>query len=448
MKHDAVIRSSLDHFFQITRRHSTIPREISAGLTIFGSMAYIMAVNPAVLAGAGLARHDMIMTTIAGAVAGTLLMALWARLPIALAPAMSSNVLFAQVVVQQAHVSPSTAFTVVLFSGTCFTLLSLTRLRLKIIQSFPPCIILGIQTAIGAFIARIGLISAGIAVPSAGGLGFASLSHPAVILALAGVMFCLLLQLLRIPAGLLVTIMVLTLAGLVVPGPDGQALTQLPGHLIDWPHYPVNMLAPFDFHEFFQHLGLLLPITLYILLSDFFDATGTMLTVTRQAGLCGTREQPDLPPRAFAADGAASIIGALLGTCTVSAYLESLTGAEAGGRTGLSALVVALLFALSCFFWPLITAIPALATAPVLVFVGIIMLSNLTELPDNLEESFPPLCMVLLTVVTGSFMLALACGMLLYTAMLLIRRAFHKVTPVIICLDIIFLCYMILQGRF
>ncbi|WP_182082429.1 NCS2 family permease [Bombella favorum] len=447
MRHDAVIRSRLDRFFQITQRHSTIPREVSAGLTIFGSMAYIMAVNPAVLAGAGLIRHDMVITTIAGAIAGTLLMALWVRLPIALAPAMSSNVLFAQVIVQQAHVSPATAFTVVLFSGLCFTLLPLTRLRLKIIQSFPPCIILGIQVAIGAFIARIGLISAGIAVPSTNGLGFASLSQPSVILALAGVMLCLLLQLLRIPAGLLITIMLLTVAGLFIPGSDGQPLTQLPAHLMDWPHYPIHMLAPFNFKEFFHHLGLLLPITLYILLSDFFDATGTMLTVTRQAGLCGTKERPDLDPRAFTADGVASVLGALLGTCTVSAYLESLTGAEAGGRTGLSALVVALLFAISCIFWPLITAIPALATAPVLIFVGIIMLSNLTELSNTLEDAFPPLCMLLLTVVTGNFMLALACSMLLYTAILLVRRAFCKVTPIIIGLDITFLCYMILQGQ-
>ncbi|MCX5618772.1 NCS2 family permease [Bombella sp. TMW 2.2543] len=442
-----MFRSHLDQFFQISQRHSTIPREIIAGLTIFGSMAYIMAVNPAILAGAGLARHDMVMTTIAGAVAGTLLMALWARLPLALAPAMSSNVLFTQVIVQQAHVSPPTAFTVVLFSGLCFTLLSLTRLRLKIIQSFPPSIVLGIQVAIGAFIARIGLVTAGIAVPSSNGLSFAPLSHPSVILALAGILLCLLLQLLRVPAGLLITIIILTLLGLVVPGTDGHPLTQLPARLIDWPHYPVHMLAPFSFGDFFHHIGLLLPITLYMLLSDFFDATATMLTVTRRAGLHGTKEHPELDPRAFTADGAASILGALLGTCTVSAYLESLTGAETGGRTGLSALTVALLFAVSCCLWPLITAIPALATAPILVFVGIIMLGSLTDLPRTMDDAFPPLCMLLLTVVTGNFMLALACGMLLYTTILIVRRAFHKITPIIIGLDITFLCYMILQGQ-
>ncbi len=443
-----MLRSSLDRFFHISQRHSTIPREIVAGLTIFGSMAYIMAVNPAVLAAAGLARHDMVMTTITGTVAGTLIMALWARLPLALAPAMSSNVLFAQVIVQQAHVSPATAFTVVLFSGLCFTLLSFTRLRLAIIRSFPASIMLGIQVSIGAFIARIGLIAAGVAVPSSNGLSFASLAHPSVILALLGILLCLLLQLLRIPAGLLITIVTLTLIGIITPNGAGQTITQLPTHMLDWPHYPRHLLLPFDFKEFFHHLGLLLPITLYVLLSDFFDATGTMLTVTHRAGLCGTKDHPDLNPRAFSADGAASVIGALLGTCTVSAYLESLTGVEAGGRTGLSALVVAVLFAASCVFWPLLTAIPALATAPVLIFVGITMLGHLRELPSHMEEAFPPLCMLLITVVTGNFMLSLACGMFLYTAIALVKKQRQRLTPIVLGLDAAFLCYMVLQSRF
>lgn len=411
-------------------------------------MAYIVAVNPAILAVTGLARHDMVMTTIAGAVAGTLIMALWARLPIALAPAMSSNVLFAQVIVQQAHVSPRTAFTVVFFSGACFTILSLTRIRQKIIKGFPPAIILGIQIAIGAFIARIGLISAGIAVPSPTGLGFASLSQPSVVLALCGILLCALLSVLRVPAGLLLTIIAISLIGAFVPDQAHHPITALPSHLIDWPHYPTHLFLPFDFHDFFQHIGLLLPITLYVLLSDFFDATGTMMSVTHRAGLTGTPEKPELDYRAFASDGAASIIGAILGTCTVSAYLESLAGAEAGGRTGLSALVVALLFAVSCIFWPLITCIPALATAPVLVLVGLGMLGSLTRLPASLEESITPLFMLLIAVITGNFMLSLACGMLLYTGVSLVLRDFKKITPIIVGLDIAFICYMILQSRF
>lgn len=442
-----MLAAFLDRYFHISKRGSTIPREAIAGLTIFGAMAYIVAVNPAILAATGLDRHDMVITTIAGAVAGTLIMALWARLPIALAPAMSSNVLFAQVIVQQAHVGPRTAFTVVLFSGLCFTFLSLTRLRQKISQGFPPTIILGIQVAIGVFIARVGLVSAGIAVPSPTGLSFGSLTDPPVLLGLGGILVCAVLSVIRLPAGLLMTVLGLTAAGAIVSH-DGQAITRLPNHLVDWPHYPFHLLMPFDFGDFFAHIGLLFPITIYVLLSDFFDATGTLLSVAHRAGLCGTKEHPDLDPRAYASDGAASVVGAMLGTCTVSAYVENLAGAEAGGRTGLSALVVALLFALSSVFWPLITAIPAVATAPVLVLVGLSMMGGLSHLPALQEDALTPLCMLLIAGVTGNFMLSLACGMLLYTALAVALRRFDRLTPTVLGLDVAFICYMILQSRF
>lgn len=438
----------LDRFFYISQRGSSFGREVVAGLTIFGSMAYIVAVNPAILASTGLLRHDMVMTTIAGAVAGTLIMALWARLPIALAPAMSSNVLFAQVIVQQAHVGPRTAFTVVLFSGLCFTALSMTKLRQKISQGFPPIIILGVQLAIGAFIARIGLISAGIAVATPTGLAFGSLAQPGVILALFGVLGCILLTVLRLPAALLLTVIVITMIGLFLPDLHGQPITHLPASFIDWPHYPTSLLLPFDFGDFFKHIGILLPITLYVLLSDFFDATGTLISVAHRAGLCGTEEHPELDPRAFASDGAASIVGAMLGTCTVSAYVESLAGAESGGRTGLSALVVAFLFAVSCIFWPLITIIPTLATAPVLVVVGLNMMHGFSRLSVEFKEAVTPLVMGLIAAVTGNFMLSLACGMLLYTGLAVTMRQFQRLTPIVLGLDIAFICYMILQSRF
>nr|WP_237442353.1 NCS2 family permease [Saccharibacter sp. 17.LH.SD] len=438
----------LDRYFRISQRGSTIPREIIAGLTIFGAMAYIIAINPAILASIGLDRHDMVMTTIAGAAAGTLIMALWARLPIALAPAMSSNVLFAQVIVQQAHIKVATAFTVVFLSGIFFTLLSLTRIRLKIVRGFPPAIILGIQVAIGIFIARIGLIESGIAISSPHGLTFAPLSDPLVIFSLCGLLLCALLNILKVPAGLLLTIIIMTIIGLFISDQHGHSVTALPSQLIDWPHYPTQFLFPFDFHDFFSHIGLLLPITLYVLLSDFFDATATMLSVTHRAGLSGTPEHPELDHRAFTADGAASVVGATLGTCTVSAYLESLAGAEAGGRTGLSAFIVALLFVLSCVFWPLIICIPSLATAPVLVMVGLSMLSSLSRLPNRIEDAITPLTMLLISAVTGNFMLSLACGMLLYTGIIIALRQFKRLTPIVIGLDITFFCYMILQSHF
>ncbi|GBQ69381.1 xanthine/uracil/vitamin C transporter [Ameyamaea chiangmaiensis NBRC 103196] len=423
-------------------------RELVAGLTTFGAMAYIMAVNPAILAMAGLDRHDMIMTTIAAAVIGTLLMALWANLPIALAPAMSSNIVFAQIVVVHMGVPPRVAFTIVLLSGLAFTLLSLTNSRGRIIQGFPEPIIDGIRFAIGAFIARIGMTTGGLAIPSHEGLAFGSMANPTVLLCLGGLVMALVLTRARVPAAMLLTIVTVTVLGAFIPGPDGHTITHIPARAAEWPRYPTHMLFPFDFHGFADHLLVLVPVTLYFFLSDFFDATGTMLAVTRRAGLEREDGQPVLGRAAFTSDGAASVIGSSLGTCTVSAYLESLVGVEAGGRTGLVGVVVAVLFALSSFFWPLITAIPAVATAPVLIVVGLDMLSGLPLVSrSTLTEMMAPLLMVVITLLTGNFMISLACGLLLHTALMVAGRQWRGLTPMLLGLDAVFLMFLVLETR-
>ncbi|MCQ9156436.1 NCS2 family permease, partial [Acidomonas methanolica] len=410
-------------------------------------MAYIMAVNPAIMSLAGLDRHDMIMTTIAAAFCGTMLMALLANMPIALAPAMSSNAIFAQIVVTQMHVKPATAFTIILISGLAFTLLSVTSLRQKMVRSFPEPVVMGIQVSIGIFITRIGMVTGGLAVPGAGGFHFGDLADPAVLLCLGGVLMAAVVTVLRLPGGLLLTIAAVTLTGLFVPD-RGHPVTPWPSRLADWPHYPTHLLLPFDFGDFLSHLGLLLPITLYFFLSDFFDATGTMFSVANRAGLRRPNGETLLGRRAFAADGAASVIGSALGTCTVSAYVESLVGAEAGGKTGLTAVTVALLFLASSVFWPVITIIPAVATAPILILVGLGMLSHLSHVTDRSTEAIlTPLAMLLTTVLTGNFMYALCFGVLFYSVLLAATRQFARLTPMLLGLDAVFLFYLILVTK-
>nr|WP_239019285.1 NCS2 family permease [Novacetimonas pomaceti] len=438
----------LDRYFDITRRGSTLLREIVAGITTFGAVAYIMAVNPAILSMAGLDHHDMIMTTIAASVCGTLLMALMANLPIALAPAMSSNIIFAQVVVMHMGISPAVAFAMVFLGGAVFVLLALTSWRQKIVSGFPDPVICGIRCAIGAFIVRIGLTTGGLVVPSHDGFAFGLLAQPAVELALGGLALAMVLSYVRVPAAMLLSIVAITIAGLFVHGADGRLLTRLPAHVSDWPHYPYHMLFTFDFHGFAANILVLFPVALYFFLSDFFDATGTMMAVTQRATQGRDGTPLPLGRAAFCADGAASVIGATLGTSTVSAYLESLVGVEAGGRTGLCAVVVAALFAVSSFFWPLITAIPAVATAPVLIVVGLGMLSTLAS-PQTLalEELMSPLLMVVITLMTGNFMLALACGLLLHTMLVIGRRRWRQLTPMLVGLDIVFVVFLLLESR-
>jgi len=437
----------LDRRFRIAQRGSTIQREILAGLTTFGAMAYIMAVNPAIMAKAGLLPHDMIMTTIAAAICGTLLMALFANMPIALAPAMSSNAIFAQIVVHQMHVDVRTAFTIVLFGGIAFTALSVTRLRHRIIQAFPEPIVLGIQVAIGIFIARLGMVTGGLAIGAPDGFHFGALTDPSVLLTLFGLFLASVLLVLRVPAGMLIAILAVTLASLFVHK-NGHTVASLPEHFMDWPHYPTHLLFPFNFGDFFSHLDLLLPITLYFLISDFFDATGTMYSVANRARLTKPDGTTLLGRAAFAADGSASIIGSALGTSTVSAYVESLVGVEAGGRTGLTALTVALLFAASSVLWPLIVMIPAEATAPVLILVGLSMLSALGQAANSSQEALlTPAFMLLIAVLTGNFMISLALGLLFYSLLLLVTRQFVRLTPMVLGLDAVFIFYLVLTSH-
>ncbi|QCE34209.1 NCS2 family permease [Acetobacteraceae bacterium] len=440
------LTQTLDHYFEINERGSTISREIMAGIMIFSAMAYIMAVNPTLMASTGLPKDAMIITTIAGTVVGTLLMALWARLPIVLAPAMSSNVVFANVIVQGSHVSPFVAFTVVLVSGLIFTFASLTSLRRKIVENFPAPIILGIQLAIGAFIARLGLIIAGIVTTTDHGMSFGKLSQPTVILELFAMGIAILCLLKKRASGLLILIAAITVAGLFIPGTDGKPFTHFSGKIWAIPHYPTEFIAPFDFKGYFDAIGLMIPVTLYLLLNDFFDASGTLISIATRAGLCGTEKYPTLDSKAYICDGAASVTGVLLGTCTVSAYVESATGVEAGGRTGLTAATTAFLFLISALFWPLLTAIPSLATAPLLVMVGIAMMSSAQNLPKDSADASVPLLMILLAAVTGDFMMTLTCGMILYTAIQLTFRRFHQVTATLIGLDITFIIYLVLHN--
>lgn len=442
------ISQAIDRYFQVSARGSSFSREIVAGLTTFGAMAYIMAVNPDILSAAGLDKNAMVMTTIAAAVCGSLLMALWANLPIALAPAMSSNVIFAQVVVVRMGVPPGVAFTMVLFGGAAFLLLSLTQWRQKIIAAFPVPVRLGIHFAIGAFIAHVGMITGGLAVKSKGGLAFGTLTDPAVILTVAGLFLAIVLRWSRVPAAMLIAIAVITVAGCFVPHASGQFVTTLPTHWAEVPHYPWYMLFPYDFKGFFSQFFMVLPVTLYFFLGDFFDATGTMMAVTQRSGIKESNGQPVLGKAAFASDATASVVGSALGTSTVSAYLESLVGVEAGGRTGLVGLTVAALFAASSFFWPLITAVPAIATAPVLILVGLGMLGGLSDLAAMpAQDKAVPLLMVLITVMTGDFMISLALGLLLYTILLIARREWSKLSIMLLGLDCVFLVYLFISAH-
>ncbi|PZX13017.1 AGZA family xanthine/uracil permease-like MFS transporter [Palleronia aestuarii] len=438
----------LNRYFGLTSSGSTISREVIAGLTTFGAMSYIMAVNPAILSAAGMDRQELIITTGLAAIFGCLVMALTANLPVALAPGMGSNIVFAQIVVIQLGVSYQTALTMVLVSGTLFLILSLTRAREQIVRGFPEAIRLGIQCGIGLFIAYLGLRNGGILVVGDGSVSFGDLSRPAVLLTFLGLLVTPVLIALKIPAAFLVSIIGLTLIGLFVPSGTDNSVTPIPDRILDFPIFPSSIFLAFNFNEFFSNFFLLLPITLYFFISDFFSSTATLIGVTRRGNMMTEGGEIPNARAAFTADAAATVVGSALGTSTVTTYIESASGVEAGGRTGLTAIVVAALFCLSLFLWPLVAIIPAQATSPALVLVGVLMMEGIRDLDvTEPENAIAPIMTLLITVTTTNLIMGIAMGCFVYTLIVIARRRWEHVTPMLIGLDVIFLIFIYLsQG--
>ena len=255
-----------DRFFQLSARGTTPAREAIAGCTTFAAMSYIVVVNPLILAAAGMDRNGLFLATIVSAMAATLVMALWANLPIALAPGMGTNIVFAQVLVGQMGVPWQTGLAMVLLNALVFLLLSLTKWRARIVAAFPEPVKLGMQCSIGVFIAWLGLRSGGLLVGDAGSLvAFSRLHDGAAWLTLAGILLTAMLLVRRVPGAFLLTMLVVSAAGLFVADADGRALTRLPQHWFGVPALTGDLLFALDFRGFFSHFMLLLPVTLYFL---------------------------------------------------------------------------------------------------------------------------------------------------------------------------------------
>jgi AGZA family xanthine/uracil permease-like MFS transporter len=447
----APLRNALERFFKIEARGSTVSREIIAGLTTFAAMSYVIVVNPAIVSQTGMDRDSLIITTILASIVGSVLMGLLANLPIGLAPGMGNNVVFAQIVVIQLGISWHIALSVIFVDSLIFLLLSLSGLRERLVAGFPDPIKLGIQCGLGLFIALIGLRNGGLIVSKATApIAFGNLSHPATLLTFMGVLLAPVLIVMRVPGALLVSIVALTVIGFFVPGavPGTFVTTPLPQHILALPKAPSDLFLQFDFHGLLQNFFLLLPVLLYFFLYDFFSATSTLIGVTRRGKLLTPDGQIPNAREAFSSDALGSMFGAALGTPTVTGYIESVTGVEAGGRTGLTALVIAGLFALSLFLWPLIAIIPPQATAPALVMVGVLMMEGIRDIDPAVPETcFPPILTLLVAVTTADMMAALGSGCFVYTLMVIARRQWAKISAMLIGIDLVFALYFVVSTR-
>ncbi len=422
---------ALDDFFGISRRGSTVSTELRAGLTTFVTMAYILPVNMGILSAAGLDAGAVFMATALSAILGTVLMGLLAGLPFALAPGMGLNAFFAYTVVLTMGFTPGFALAAVLAEGLIFLLLSVTGVRTKLLEAIPEQLRLAIAAGIGLFIMFIGLQNAGIVIDNPATLvGITpDMGKASVCLAVVGTMITAGLWLKRIRGALLLGILITwilgiaaQLAGWYVVNPEAKAFSLLPGALVSSPPSlaPTLGLCFAGMKEAFVDaatFGSFVVVTLTFLYVDIFDTLGTFTGVMTKAGMISQDGEFPGANRAFTSDAVATTVGAVLGTSTVTTFVESAAGAEEGGRTGLTALTTALFFLLSIFFFPVISAIPAFATAPALIMVGVMMCEPMAGFEWENPEALIPGIMTIIFMVTGySISAGIMWGILFYLA--------------------------------
>lgn len=359
----------LTKLFGFDPKTMTLKKEIMGGITTFLTMAYILAVNPSILGDAGMDSGAVFTASVVAAVVATLVMSLYAKLPFALAPGMGLNAFFAYTIVLTMGYTWQFALTAVFIEGIIFILLTLTGLRQKIVDCMPLLLRRSISPGIGLFIAFIGLKNAGIVVGSDATLvTLGNLTDPAVLLACFGIMLSAVLLVRNVTGALLIGILATTIVGIPLGVTNFTSVVSTPPSL-------APIFCQFEWSSILSVDMLVCVLT--FLFIDMFDTIGTLIGVSTRAGMVD--EQGNIPrlKDAFMADAIGTTVGAVLGTSTVTTYVESASGVNVGGRSGLTSLTTALCFALALFLAPLFLAIPGQATAPALVLVGVMMMNDI-----------------------------------------------------------------------
>lgn len=412
----------LEKLFKLSEHGTNVRTELLAGLTTFLTMAYIIFVNPAMMADAGIDPGAAFVATCLAAAIGSLIMGLWANYPIALAPGMGLNAFFSYTVVGSMGYTWQVALGAVFLSGLMFFLLSIFRIREWIINSIPMALRSAIAAGIGLFLALIALKSAGIVVDHPATLvSMGDLTQPGALLAAAGFAIIVALAYRKVTGAVMIGILLITAISLLT------GLTQANG-VVSAPPSLTPTLMQLDIKGALE-VGML-SIIFAFLFVDLFDTSGTLIGVAQRANLVDANGKMPRLGRALMADSTATMAGAALGTSTTTSYIESAAGTAAGGRTGLTACVVALLFLLSLFFSPLAGAVPAFATAPALLFVAVLMTGGLVQVDwDDLTEAAPVVITAIMMPLTFSIANGIAAGFIVWTAIKLLAGRWQDLNP-------------------
>lgn len=421
----------LEKLFQLKAHNTTVRTEIIAGITTFLAMAYILFVNPTILSATGMDKGSVFVATCLAAAIGSLLMGLIANYPIALAPGMGLNAFFTYTVVLHMGYTWQIALGAVFLSALIFFALSIFKIREWIIASIPLPLRSGIAAGIGLFLAIIALQGAGIVIANPATLvGIGDLAKPGPLLAILGFIIIVVLEARRVTGAVLIGILVVTFISM------GLGLSPFAGVF----SAPPSIAPTFLQLDIKGALDIsLVSVIFAFLFVDVFDNSGTLIGVTKRAGLAD--EQGNIPKmgKALIADSAAALFGSLLGTSTTTSYIESAAGVSAGGRTGLTAVVVAVLFILSLFFSPLASSVPVYANAPALLFIAVLMTAGLAEIDWKDITTAAPVTVTALTMpLTYSIANGIAFGFITWTLVKLLSGRRHELNAALIVLSVLF----------
>lgn len=414
----------LERTFGLAAHGTNVRTEVIAGFTTFLTMAYIIFVNPDILSAAGMPKEAVFVATCLAAALGSAIMGLYANYPIALAPGMGLNAYFAFAVVGGMGFSWQQALGAVFISGILFIIVSLFRLREWIVNAIPRSLKFAISAGIGLFLAIIGLKNAGlIAAHPATLVTLGDIHQPGVLLAVAGFLLIVALEQRKVPGAIIIGILAVTIASALLGFSRIDGIVAAPPSLA-----PVFMRM--DVAGALEK-GLLVVILTFFMV-ELFDASGTLVGVAHRAGLLDKDGKLPRLKKALLADSTAIVAGAGLGTSSTTAYIESAAGTAVGGRTGLTAVVVALLFLAALVFAPLAGAVPAYATAPALVYVAILMARGLAEIDwGDLTETSPAVITAITMPFTFSIAHGIAFGFIAYTVLKVLSGKLHELSPMV-----------------
>lgn len=432
----------MEKLFQLQAHKTNVRTEIIAGLTTFLAMAYILAVNPLILSDAGLNPGSVFTATALSAAVATLIMAVLANLPVALAPGMGLNAFFTYTVVIGMKYSPAMALTAVFLEGLLFILLSFLNVREAIVESIPINLKKAVAAGIGLFITLIGMKNAEIIVDNPATLvGLGNVTSGPALLGIIGLVITAVLYVLHIPGSILLGILITTVIGIpmgvTVPfgGWENWSVVSMPAAPTFWNFDFSNIFSFQFFTVFFSFLFV-----------DIFDTVGTLVGVSNRAGLTDKNGNIPRVKQALLSDAIGTVFGAMVGTSTVTSFVESTSGVAAGGRTGLTAFTTGIFFLIALIFSPLFLLIPSAATAPALIIVGFLMLSAAAEIDfADPTEGIPAFLTIVMMPFAYSIAEGIVYGILSYVILKAVTGKFKQIPIVTWVLFIIFILRIILH---